>query len=356
MNWWAAILASGVSAGLLLAFMRLAHKLDWLDRPDARKAHVFAVPAVGGVAWAIAFLFSCAVFWQSLESLQQKVVMGVGAMAILGFVDDRRPLPSWLRFGAQILIALALAIDGSILLADFGPLLGGGVITLDSLAVIVSVVGCVGVVNAMNMIDGMDGLAGSVAVCVLAVLALLCFQAGLLGWLLILLIGIVALLPFLALNLRWFGRQQARVFLGDAGSMALGLLIACALITLSQSQTRVIAPVHALWLFALPIFDTLSLMLRRAAQGRSPFSADQQHLHHLLQRMGFNVTQSLLIIVGAMLTGAIIVLFALKFAWPDVWLFAIFVCLGLAYHFAICRQLVSLRLSFGHSIQIDRPT
>jgi UDP-GlcNAc:undecaprenyl-phosphate/decaprenyl-phosphate GlcNAc-1-phosphate transferase len=356
MNWWAAILASGVSATVLFAFMRLARKLDWLDHPDARKAHMLAVPAVGGVAWAITFLFTCAVFWQSLEALQQRVVMGVGAVAILGFVDDRRPLPSWLRFGAQILIAIALALDGSILLVDFGPLLGDGVITLGSLAILVTVVGCTGVVNAMNMIDGMDGLAGSVAVCVLAVLGLLCFQAGQHGWLLILLIAIAALLPFLMLNLRWFGRQQACVFLGDAGSMALGLLIACALIALSQGPSRIIAPVHALWLFALPIFDTLSLMLRRAAQGRSPFSADQQHLHHLLQRLGYSVTQSLLLIVGTMLTGAIIVLFARKFAWPDVWLFAIFVCLGLVYHLGVCRQLASLRLSFGHSIQIDRST
>jgi len=96
---------------------------------------------------------------------------------------------------------------------------------------------------------------------------------------------------FLYYNLRHFYQHRARVFLGDNGSMLLGLMFAWLLVDLSQNPNPAITPVTAIWLFSVPLMDMFGVMLRRINAGQSPFAADRQHLHHLLMRSGFRVTE-----------------------------------------------------------------
>ena len=104
---------------------------------------------------------------------------------------------------------------------------------------------------------------------------------------------------FLYFNLRYLRQRRARCFLGDNGSMLLGFVFAWLLSDLSQmtdGSPRAITPITTLWLFAVPLIDTLCVMLRRMWLGRSPFHADRHHLHHLFLRAGFRVQDTVLVL------------------------------------------------------------
>jgi len=120
---------------------------------------------------------------------------------------------------------------------------------------------------------------------------------------------------FLWFNLRFGSQHRARVFMGDNGSMMLGLLIAWQLVAITQGDDALVPPVVALWMFAVPLIDTLAVMARRVWLGQSPFSPDRHHLHHLLQRAGFRVEHTVTIIGGLHLA---LGLFGLLGAWLGV--------------------------------------
>jgi UDP-GlcNAc:undecaprenyl-phosphate GlcNAc-1-phosphate transferase len=186
-------------------------------------------------------------------------------------------------------------------LTDLGHLVSTERFTLGSWSVLMTVVATVGVINSMNMADGLDGLAGTLALVTLSVTALLAFGAHA-ELSEIALITCSALVAYLAFNAPLPGRHPgARIFMGDAGSMMLGLLIAWLMIALSQGPERAFPPITALWLFALPLLDTLTVMLRRVLRGRSPFSPDREHLHHVLIVAGYSKRMVVVIAVGAAL-------------------------------------------------------
>jgi UDP-GlcNAc:undecaprenyl-phosphate GlcNAc-1-phosphate transferase len=144
-----------------------------------------------------------------------------------------------------------------------------------------------------------------------------------------------AILAFLLSNLRPEG--PGLVFMGDAGSLFLGFVLAWSLIEVSQGEHRLLPPVTALWLFALPLVDTISMMLRRILLGRSPFLADREHFHHVLLAAGLSPKQTLILMsllalagVGVGLAGYFLGLFVLHF-WTIMraWRFKTFLAMPL---------------------------
>lgn len=132
---------------------------------------------------------------------------------------------------------------------------------------------------------------------VLRVLVFISWKASLEQPLSILLLLIAVVLAFLRFNL-CFPHIPYRVFMGDAGSMFLGFMVAWFLISLSQSEQRVMTPVTALWILAVPLFDTGRLTIHRLIKGQSPFAADREHFHHLLLDAGLTKNQTLLIMLS----------------------------------------------------------
>ena len=112
---------------------------------------------------------------------------------------------------------------------------------------------------------------------------------------------------FLINNLCLGVSEHTRIFMGDSGSIVIGLLIVWLLINLSQEEDRAFVPVTALWLFALPLIELSAVTLRRLASGVSPFKPDRNHAHHLLIRLGFEEKSTLLILILFSLLTAIIV-------------------------------------------------
>ena len=329
-----ALLAVAMCTVTLLILRTVAIRMGWVDLPDSRKAHLEPVPAIGGVCWVLSFCV--AAYAAGLVQVWPGLFLGLLLLAVTGAIDDQRPLPSWLRLLAQAGAVVAVFSGQAVLLQDFGRLFWPDyALNVGFLAWPITVFACVGVINALNMIDGMDGLLGSIALATLALLTALFHAGGARPQALCFGLALASLLPFLFMNMRTPWLLRAKVFFGDAGSMSLGLLLAWGLVSASQAPVQIIQPVTALYLFAVPLIDTVSLMVRRAQKGRSPFVADQEHLHHLLQRSGFSVSTSLLMIVGAVLALQVLGLALAYAAVPEFQRFAVFVVIALAYHFSV---------------------
>ena len=284
------VLSGALAAATCFLVMRLlhpvAHRLGLVDHPgERRKLHRHAVPPIGGVALfsgvLAAILLATQFIGLSLDGLGAGLI-GAALLVIVGLLDDRFGLGFRVRFLAQLIAVLILAVGGGVQLQVLGDLFGAGPIHLGLFALPFTLFAAVGIINAFNMIDGIDGLAaGLFLVAVVALLFSNPPEAALFSFLLP--VVAIALLPFLACNLSLPGCTRHKVFLGDAGSMLLGYIVAWALIDASQSASS-IAPVTALWFVAIPLLDTLNVMGRRLRCGRSPFKADRGHLHHVLTR------------------------------------------------------------------------
>ena len=328
-----------VGAAMLWAATRLAPRLDLLDRPGARKQHLGAVPLVGGIS---VFAGAAAGLWFVAQQplALWPFLLASGLVLVLGVFDDRASLPVKTRVLVQALAVLVMIRFGDVQLLSFGDLLGLGELVLPPwVGFVVTLVAVIGVINALNMMDGIDGLAGALGFLVLGTLGLFAWGADRLveGWV-ALLFG-MALLPYLLCNLGVFGSSR-RVFLGDAGSMVLGMTIAWLLIALSQPAADarpVFQPVTALWLFAIPLVDTVSIMLRRKLKGQSPFLPDRDHLHHIVLRMGFRDRHALLFVVAASLVLMGLGLW-MEFVGLPEWLrFALFIGFFVAYAFMLLK-------------------
>lgn len=344
------MIAVGLAATALALLLWLAPHVGWLDRPDARKPHAMPVPPVGGVAWFVGFagaLLACGVVNGSQAIT---ILAAIAAMLVVGVVDDLRPQASWLRLIAQATIVAALAATGAMVLDSLGALVPGlKSVDLGPLAIAFSVFAGVGVVNATNMSDGMDGLAGTqIGLTLVAVLVLLS-GSGLAFEQTLASAGLAALLPFLLLNMRLPWQRRARVFFGDAGSMAAGLLLAILLVRITQGPHAVMPPAAALWLLAVPLVDTVSVMLRRIDAGLSPFKPDQQHVHHILLRTGMGVSAAWLVLTLVAALAAATAIMMVEFAVPDYAQFASFMLLAVLYHRWVCRGLRRGRV-FGRTL------
>lgn len=312
-----------VSMLTIWAMRPIAVRIGLVDRPGGHKAHDAHVPLVGGIA----IFFSLSLAWfiaprLGLSTINTLFAAAGGLLFVIGLIDDRRPLSVRLRFGAQVVAACMLVYTNTVV-RDVGTLFGTEPLGLGFLAIPVTLFAVVGAINALNMIDGMDGLAGSVSVVSFTLLGVVALMGGQLLPVLIILCVLGGLLGFLVFNMPIPHRTRAHIFMGDAGSTLLGFLLAYLLIALSQGAARSMAPVTALWIFAVPLLDTLGVMLRRMWLGSSPFAADRTHIHHLLLDAGFRVRHVVLLIAALQgLLGS----------------------LGLALHYTGLPQLLSLAL------------
>src|SRR5690606_17481102 len=155
-----------------------------------------------------------------------------------------------------------------------------------------------GIINAINMVDGADGLAGSLVAACLLMLAAAAIYAGNPSLARVSLVIAGAVTAFLLYNMRFPWQPRARTFMGNAGSAWLGLLVAWVVFRLAENPGHAVNPVRARWLIPIPIMDCLVLSVRRVREGRSPFSAGRDHIHHFMQDAGFGPTQAALTLAG----------------------------------------------------------
>lgn len=329
------------STTLLILLLRpLAMVTGLVDIPNERKSHQIPTPLVGGLAifagLLVAFLLTVA-GGMTLPLHETLSFFGGGLLLVtVGVIDDFFDLSPLARFAAQIVAALLMVFGAGVVLNDLGSMtLSGRLLTMGVFAVPFTVFATLGVINALNMCDGLDGLSGSLS---LVSLAGLFFAAWLWGD-----VADVILLPllgsavagFLLFNLRLPGRERASIFMGDAGSMFLGFALTWYAVSLSQGESRVISPAAALWFLMLPIFDTVTMMLRRVLRGRSPFSPDREHLHHVFLLAGYSVNETVGLMAAIAGIGVLIGLASVYWQLPELLVAGAFLLAGLGYFWMI---------------------
>ena len=327
---------SAVAAFVLAALLPwwlepAARRLDLMDYPKGRKDHERPTPVTGGLAMAIASVLA---YWAApnlTPSIQAFCIAAVLLVAV-GLWDDKHDLRWYWRVLAQVLAALVVIFWGGVRVEQLGPLFGLGQTSLGFLSVPFTVFAMVGIINAMNMIDGADGLAGMLG---LAALAMLCAASVYAGNLVLaervaVLCG--ALAGFLVWNLRFPWRPRARVFMGNAGSGFLGLVIAWVAFRLTQNDGHPVNPVLALWLLPIPVMDTLVLIVRRLQEGRSPFAAGRDHIHHMMQDAGFGPTRAAFWLTVFSLACGLVVGQAMRLDVPNPLLLAAYIALCVGWY------------------------
>jgi UDP-GlcNAc:undecaprenyl-phosphate GlcNAc-1-phosphate transferase len=252
----------------------------------------------GGLTILLVLVTTGAIFRDISSSSAWAFYLAGGLLILVGVADDLKDLNWRWRIGAQVFAALGMMYIGGVSVHQLSDVMGVQHFALGWLALPVTVFVVVGMINALNMADGVDGLAGGQAVVSLLLFCGFALYAGNYAVAERLLAVAAAVTGFLCWNLRRPGLARAEVFLGDAGSMLLGFIIAWTAVRLSQSHAHPVSPVLGPWTIALPLIDCCSLILRRIRQGRSPFSGDRDHLHHLLLDAGYTPTA---IAVGGML-------------------------------------------------------
>ena len=317
------IIAALASILLILAFKNLAVRAGYVDDPDqdkdARKRHKHAVPPIGGIIVVpVGMLVSmfAGFDWLSFWPVTLSVLM----LLIVGLLDDKYDIPAFFKFAVQISVAILLVVPGQAELSYMGNLFGWGDIHLGMYSPIFSVICVVLFLNAINMIDGLDGLLCSILtimLCALASLSLFSGQ-GELNPLILSFIG--ALIGFAVFNMRFPWQKNALIFMGDAGTLALGALVGWAAIYtynisyINVNDVPLTASIPAMvlgWLLAYPVMDTFALFAYRLKNKRSPFSPDRYHLHHILRDSGLSVSLSVLILCMLQLTYTLLAILCL---------------------------------------------
>ncbi|MGE0358420.1 MAG: MraY family glycosyltransferase [Burkholderiales bacterium] len=323
------------AAAAIVVLARLARPLGLVDHPGGRKTHAREVPVVGGIAVFLATVACTALAGVAIPLASY--LAAAALMVAIGAWDDRSALrPRW-RFGAQVGAAAIMVFGAGIELQGVGDLLGLRPIGLWVLAAPLTIFAVVGVINAVNMIDGMDGLSGLVSLAALGWYAAVALGQGQRDLFLLAAIVAGAVAAFLVFNLRTPWQAHARVFLGDAGSMMIGLTLAWLAVDLTQGPGRSFPPICALWVILLPLADCVSLMTRRAFSGRSPFSPDREHIHHYLLARGLSVNRTTWLLAAVSTAFGAVGYFGWRLGVPEPVLFGVFFFAYFAYHFAMKR-------------------
>ncbi len=287
--------------GTLIAILVLkpvAINIGLVDKPNARKLHTGSIPLIGGIAIYLGLCLSLFIGSAPFDHESYLFIVASGLMVLIGVVDDKRDLSVRTRIVGQMLAASIMIFGADQQIENLGDLIAVGDLNLGWLAVPFTYVAVLGAINAYNMVDGIDGLIGGVTLTTMLGLAVLFYLSGQNQAAMFAMTFALVLLPYLAYNLRAHCDRNKKIFMGDAGSMFIGLSVIWLLAMGSQGKhsPQAFKAVTALWLVAIPLIDMAGVMVRRIKKGQSPFKPDRDHLHHIFMRAGFSSREALVII------------------------------------------------------------
>lgn len=261
-----------------LLFIKLLIKnalfLGLADIPNERSMHTKITPRGAGIGFGFSFFITILIFDFSLFIEYWLLFLGIFLVFLVGILDDHKNASPKAKFYA-IFIATFLLYLEDISIYSLGYFFGFE-LSLWYFALPFTMFALAGFTNALNLIDGLDGLAASITIIILSSFLYIGYVNN--DELIIMLctITIISLLAFLVLN--W---HPAKIFMGDSGSLFLGFIISI----VSCLSLEYIHPIAIFYLTAIPIVDTLVVMVRRIRKGKSPFNPDKTHIHHIL--LGF---------------------------------------------------------------------
>lgn len=283
------LLLVGIFAMTCIAIYILLHhaqKFGLIDIPNERSMHKGAIPRGAGIAFVLS-IFIMLIFFD-IEHLKTyyHIYLAITLVWIVGIWDDIRDVSPKIKFIFIFFATLLLYINDFSIYA-LGTYFGYEIIIPDWLVFIFTFFAMAGYTNALNLMDGLDGLAASISVVMLTAFLAIGLEHN--DELLISLASffIVTLLAFLLFN--W---NPAKIFMGDSGSLTLGIVI----VILAIQSVQYITPASVLFIIALPLLDTFIVMTRRIQRHQSIFVADKNHMHHFLFTVKGDVPYTVIIL------------------------------------------------------------
>ena len=309
----------------------LAIRTGLVDTPTERKIHSGVIPLIGGMA--ILFGLVIGLLTLDISLLHYRALLASAViMVLVGVLDDFHELTPHARIYAQIFVSFLITVIGGVAVYDLGNLFFLGSISLGVVGIPFSIVAVIAVINAVNMMDGMDGLAGSIILIESIFLSVLAFRADRYNDFAFLLLIAASVFAFLMFNLP-IVQRRLKIFMGDAGSMLLGVLLVWFLMDLSQAPRQAAQPVAFLWIMGVPFFDMTNVVLRRLRKGVSWVSADREHIHYVLKQRGLTDGMVLLILSICSIVFGLVGFWMTIFHWSEAMMFILFIIFFLVYFF-----------------------
>src|SRR5215212_6954928 len=284
------VVAAVVTLLLTPLAARVARRVGAVATPRERDLHDQPTPRLGGLAILAGVLGSGALFLPASEEIHG-ILLGAALITAIGALDDVFELAAPIKFAGQVAAAL-IPVESNVTVDNFTlPFLGA--VDLGSLSGPLTLVGIVAVMNIVNFTDGVDGLAAGVCTIGAATFAVICLsldrdEAGILA----------AVLAGAAAGFLYHNFHPASIFMGDAGSNLLGLLLACIAIQGVLKTAAVVALFFPLLILAVPAADATYVVLKRIKYRRPVYRADASHFHHRLARIGFSQRRTVLYMYG----------------------------------------------------------
>ena len=283
---YALLIAAVITFALTPVAMRAAWRLGVVDRPGGRRIHDRPIPLLGGVAIFLGILVAVLPNLD-VDRRYASILIGAGLICLLGVVDDRFGIPPLPKLLGQIACAAIPVATGMTIDSITIPLIEPSTVSFGVLAYPLTIIFIVAVANVVNLADGMDGLAAGVCGISALTFAILALSLGRISAGVMAAAVAGACLGFLPWNF-----NPAKVFMGDSGALVLGFLLACVSVQGVMKTAAALSLVFPLVVLLVPILDTSFVILKRLKSGQSIASADKNHFHHRLLRVGYTQRQA----------------------------------------------------------------
>jgi UDP-N-acetylmuramyl pentapeptide phosphotransferase/UDP-N-acetylglucosamine-1-phosphate transferase len=280
----------------------IAKRKNLYATPNGRTSHTGSTPVLGGVAIFNGFILSTAIIAGAYFKFDLiYVISGLIILFIVGLKDDILELHPRNKLAAQIIAAALIAVLADIRISNFH-----GLFSLDEIpylpSILVTIFVFIVIINGFNLIDGIDGLASGVTILTSSILGIWFWKTGNIGYTVMSFTLAGSLIAFFRYNV--FSKKN-KIFMGDTGSLTIGLVMATLTTRFLQLDLHVegnmaiqSAPAVAVGILIIPLFDTLRVFTIRISQGKSPFDADRQHIHHRLLQLGMTHLQTTLTLLA----------------------------------------------------------
>ena len=266
----------------------IAKHVGAMDIPNERKVHKVPMPRLGGLSIFFGFLLGYMLFGEQ-SIVMNSILIASFVVILIGVFDDIKPLKASVKFIGQLVAACIIVFYGNIILRDvsaFGIYIDFGLLSIPF--TIFFILGCI---NCMNLIDGLDGLAAGISSIYFATIGIIAIMQGKFGLdFLLTFIMLGSTLGFLVHNF-----NPATIFMGDSGSMFLGLIISV-IALLGFKNVTMTSFIIPLLLLAIPILDTIFAIIRRTLKGEKISTPDKYHIHHQLLKRNLSQRQTVLAI------------------------------------------------------------
>jgi UDP-N-acetylmuramyl pentapeptide phosphotransferase/UDP-N-acetylglucosamine-1-phosphate transferase len=295
-------MAYGITYISIPPIVSIAKQKGLYDLPNGRTSHFKATPYLGGVAVFTSIILSTVIFAGiSFTKDLIYIIAGLIILLFVGLKDDMLIINPKKKLIGQFIASGIIVVLGNLRIDSFHGVLGIYEIPYFA-SVLFTVFVFIVIINGINLIDGIDGLAAGVSILISLSMGLWFLFSEVIPYAIMCFTMVGSLSAFFYFNV--FGKRN-KIFLGDAGSLIVGMTIAVFTIKFLENQPGFLdfiavstSPALAFGILIVPLFDSLRVFILRVIQGRSPFSADRQHIHHILIDLGISHLNATMIIIS----------------------------------------------------------